>query len=200
MSIVFSYDGINKKQRHLPHWTKKGVTYWITFRLRDSLPQEKLNRWRIERDFWLEANPEPWTDIQWNEYNQRFGLRFNEWLDAGAGSCILARSDVRGKVCECLTAFNNDRYRIIASVIMPNHVHMLLETADAHLLSNILKGMKGTSARKVNQLLNESGSFWADESYDHIVRSETQLHFLIEYVKNNPIKAGLKPDQYWLQL
>ncbi len=83
---------------------------------------------------------------------------------------------------------------------MPNHVHMLLETTDAHLLSNILKGMKGTSARKVNQLLNESGSFWADESYDHIVRSETQLHFLIEYVKNNPIKADLKPDQYWLQL
>ncbi len=70
---------------------KKALLIWITFRLRDSLPQEKLNRWRTERDLWLEANLEPWTDIQWNEYNQRLGLRLNEWLDAGTGSCILAR-------------------------------------------------------------------------------------------------------------
>jgi hypothetical protein len=63
----------------------------------------------------------------------------------------------------------------------------------------ILKGMKGTSARRVNQMLGLTGAFWAAEAYDHIVRSEVQLHFLSKYIEANPIKAGLNPCQYWLK-
>jgi REP element-mobilizing transposase RayT len=199
MSIQFSYEDISKKERHLPHWTKEGVTYWVTFRLGDSLPQEKLKSWSAEKDLWLQVNPEPWSDLQWDEYNQRFGLRLHQWLDAGTGSCILAQADIREVVCECLTCFDNERYLIISAVIMPNHVHMLLRISELDSLSKILKGMKGASARKANQLLNESGTFWANESYDHIVRSESQFHFLIKYIEDNPIKAGLKKNQYWIK-
>jgi len=83
-------------------------------------------------------------------------------------------------------------------VIMPNHVHVLLELLRATPLSTVLKGLKGASARLANQLLQQSGTFWMEESYDHIVRSETEYRHLHRYIQENPSKAGLRPDQYCL--
>ena len=34
-------------------------------------------------------------------------------------------------------------------------------------------------------------AFWQDESFDHWIRSGEELQNLIEYVENNPLKAGL---------
>jgi hypothetical protein len=43
-----------------------------------------------------------------------------------------------------------------------------------------------------NRILGRTGSaFWQDESFDHWIRSVEELRYLIEYVKNNPCKAGL---------
>ncbi len=39
-----------RQNRHLPHWTQEGVTYFVTFRLGDSLPKSVLEQWRQERD------------------------------------------------------------------------------------------------------------------------------------------------------
>jgi len=43
----------------LPHWRQEGTTYFVTFRLADSLPQQKLQPWRAERDLWMQSHPEP---------------------------------------------------------------------------------------------------------------------------------------------
>ena len=48
----------SKPKRHLPHWTQKGVIYWVTFRLADSLPQDKLIPWRTERQRGLLHHPD----------------------------------------------------------------------------------------------------------------------------------------------
>ena len=34
------------------------------------------------------------------------------------------------------------------------------------------------------------GSFWQDESYDHVIRDDNELEILIRYVIENPVKAG----------
>jgi len=36
---------IAKAGRHVPHWRQEGATYFITFRLADSIPKDKLIQW-----------------------------------------------------------------------------------------------------------------------------------------------------------
>lgn len=189
---------VHKTRRRLPHWTCEAVIYWITFRLADSLPQDKLNQWWEERRVWLRHNPLPWSDQQWRVYGTRFGDRLEGWLDAGHGSRALARGDVRAAVRDCLLRFEGERLRLHAAVIMSNHVHLLMETLHGHNLPELTKGMKGASARKANQLLGISGQFWLDESFDHIVRSEAQYDHYVRYIVENPAKASLCEHEYWL--
>jgi REP element-mobilizing transposase RayT len=125
MSVSFT----QVSRRNLPHWRRDGAIYWVTFRLADSLPQAKLAELRNERTAWLQENPEPWTPAQFHDQENRFGQRVQRWLDAGYGSCALARPDIRETVRRCLTRFDGDRLHLHAAVIMPNHVHALIEPA-----------------------------------------------------------------------
>jgi REP element-mobilizing transposase RayT len=89
------------------------------------------------------------------------------------------------------------RYDNHAWVIMPNHVHLLLT---AHLnVSEVLRSLKGCTARQANLLLHRSGQpFWQDESYDHLVRNIDEFRRIQRYIENNPFAAGLiaAPEEY----
>jgi REP element-mobilizing transposase RayT len=98
------------------------------------------------------------------------------------------------------------RYVLHAAVAMPDHVHMLL-TPLCHpegwpySLPVILKLIKGVSARSVNRLLGGSGPVWQDESFDHVMRSEESIAEKLEYIRQNPVRAGLvsRAEEYrWL--
>jgi REP element-mobilizing transposase RayT len=188
---------VQRTSRRLPHWTCESVIYWVTFRMADSLAQNVLDLWREERGIWLRHNPEPWDERQWYEYNLRFGDRLDRWSDAGHGSCALAKPHVRELLQGCLLRFERDRLRLHAATIMPNHVHLLMEPMGGNALSQLMKGIKGASARKINLLTGASGQFWMDESFDHIVRSEAQYEHFAAYIRDNPVKAGLQESEYW---
>ena len=66
---------------NLPHWRQDGVTYFVTFRLGDSMPQEKMTQWCQERAEWLMNHPEPHDDATRREYYELFPERFQNWLD-----------------------------------------------------------------------------------------------------------------------
>jgi REP element-mobilizing transposase RayT len=75
---------------------------------------------------------------------------------------------------------NGKRYDLHATVVMPDHVHLLLtplrdEKGWPYSLPTILKQLKGTSARTINKLLNSSGPVWQEESFDHVLRSQESL-------------------------
>ncbi|MGA2214759.1 MAG: transposase [Bryobacteraceae bacterium] len=73
---------------------------------------------------------------------------------------------------------------------MANHVHLLVLPAVPP--SQLLKSLKGTTAREANRLLHRTGEqFWQRESYDHWVRSDTEWNRIAVYNENNPVKAGL---------
>ena len=188
------------QQRRLPHWQSSGAVYWITFRLIDSIPQDKLKRWKNDGEIWVRDNPTPWTEEQWREYDELFGEKLDAWLDAGMGSRALARPDVRKCVIESILRFDGAKLSVHAAVIMPTHAHILIEpfAKQGEELSRILKGIKGSSACAANKILGLSGNFWLDESYDHIVRSEKQYRHFLNYIEQNPIKAKLKEGEYWL--
>jgi len=93
-----------------------------------------------------------------------------------------------------------------AAVIMPDHVHLLFTARrDAEgwtfALPEILRAIKGTSARSINRLLARQGSIWQDESFDHVLRGNESLSKTVEYIRQNPVRKGLvtKPEDYpWL--
>lgn len=82
-------------------------------------------------------------------------------------------------------------YLLAASVIMPDHVHLLIRPAPSVELSRIMKGIKGVSARKISTARGVSGSLWQDESWDRIVRDDKEFQEKLQYMANNPVKAGL---------
>ncbi len=81
---------------------------------------------------------------------------------------------------------------------MPPHVHLLIEPLGTRRLSDLLKGIKGASARATNKILGSSGTFRLEESFDHIVRNESQYLRFQRYIAENPSKANLHPSHYWI--
>ncbi len=76
-------------------------------------------------------------------------------------------------------------------VVMPNHVHVLLQPLGEKPLYEILQPIKGVSARNINKMIGRAGTLWMEESFSHIVRSLEQLKKLQRYIQGNPLKAGL---------
>jgi REP element-mobilizing transposase RayT len=189
---------ISTTRRNLPHWVAEKAVYWVTFRLADSLPQDKLNAWREEYAEWAKCHPQPWDDAVWAEYTERFGDRLEKWLDAGMGSCALARPDVREEVRKSLLYFDGSHWTLHAAVIMPTHVHCLIEPLGDFPLSKVMMSIKTASARRANGCLGKNGRFWQEESYDRIVRSEAQYAHFVRYIQANPVKARLREGTYWV--
>jgi REP element-mobilizing transposase RayT len=98
------------------------------------------------------------------------------------------------------------RYELHAGVVMPDHVHLLLtplrdEKGWPYSLPAILKLIKGTSARSVNELSGCGGPVWQEESFDHVLRSQESFEEKLEYLRQNPVRRGLvkRPEEYqWL--
>jgi len=117
---------VRKYSGWLPHWRRQNKLYFVTFRLNDSVAQAELARWREEKEIWEAHHPKPWSDRDWAEYDERFTERMEQLLDAGYGSCALAKLNISGMVEQALKHFDGSRYRLGDFVIMPNHVHALV--------------------------------------------------------------------------
>jgi REP element-mobilizing transposase RayT len=87
--------------------------------------------------------------------------------------------------------FDAARYRLLAWVVMPNHVHVVIETRAEYPLSDVLQSWKSFTAKKANSLLGRTGSFWQPEYFDRAIRDERHLLAAIAYIHGNPVKAGL---------
>ena len=93
-----------------------------------------------------------------------------------------------------------------AVVVMPDHVHLLFTALrDAEgwtfALPEILRAIKETSGRSINNLCGSSGPVWQDESFDYVLRGNESLRETVEYIRQNPVRKGLvtKAEDYaWL--
>jgi REP element-mobilizing transposase RayT len=177
----------------LPHWRQESVIYFVTFRLGDSLPQSKLEWLRREKELWIRPNPEPHNCHQQDEFHQRFTEKIDRWLDAGYGSCILARPDCKAIMESSLRHFDGHRYELGEFIVMPNHVHAIVATIGEHQLTSILHSWKSFSAHEFNRILNSSGRIWLSESFDHIIRSAEYLKKFEAYIRNNANHLTLPP-------
>ena len=186
---------------YLPHWTlSEGGIYAVTYRLADSLPQAAIERLRNERDALLreaEQMPGGLSDAERLRLKHLHSEQVEALLDAGHGACWLRQSEVARVVLDNLMHFADQRYRLHAWCIMPNHVHVLIEPLSGHLLLNIVQSWKSYTAKMANRSLGRAGDFWQPEYYDHLIRDEVDYLHIVGYIEQNPLKAGLK-DWPWV--
>jgi REP element-mobilizing transposase RayT len=148
----------------------------VTFRLVDALPAVKL----------AELN-----QIASAIQDADRPRRIEAYLDAGHGARYLSNERVAACVESALQAFDGTRYRLLAWVVMPNHVHVLVEISEAYPLSRIVHTWKSYTAKEANRLLARTGEFWQREYFDRAIRDEKHLEAAVRYIHENPVKAGL---------
>jgi REP element-mobilizing transposase RayT len=107
------------------------------------------------------------------------------------GSCLLRQPVNAELVANAIRFFDKKRYELPAWCVMPNHVHAIVSPYAGHSLGKILHSWKSFTSHELKKLLNREGSTWERESFDHLVRSEKSLEAFVEYVEQNPVKAGL---------
>jgi carbamoyl-phosphate synthase large subunit len=182
----------------LPHREQPQATYFVTFRLADSVPQKLLRDWREEQDTWLKFHPKPWDWKTEREYHRRFVEQREDWLDRGHGSCLLRDLRTAEIVADALRFFDGERYHLDAFVVMPNHVHALVQPAGNNSLSEILHSWKSFTANEINRVTSGVEELWMHESYDHIVRDWEELLNWRRYIAGNPEKARLRDTEFVL--
>ncbi|HEV7667333.1 MAG TPA: transposase [Thermoanaerobaculia bacterium] len=176
---------------YLPHRDEVGLLQSLTFRLADSLPQDKLRQ--LERE--LAPEPKAMQDVERRK-------RLERWLDVGMGCCTLAHPRMAETMENAMLHFDGQRYRVLAWCIMPNHVHALIEPVAP--LGGIVQSWKSFTGRWALAHSAELGlntperSFWMREYWDRYIRDGKHLRQVIEYIHQNPVKAGLCPSpQAW---
>ena len=86
----------------------------------------------------------------------------------------------------------------LAYVVMPDHIHWLVQLGGGRSLAKIMNSLKGRSARQINSLQVRGRKVWQNGFHDHALRREEDLQSAANYLIHNPVRAGLvqRPDQY----
>jgi putative transposase len=169
---------------YLPHYNNTGTIQSVTFRLADALPQSKLRE--IEAEL---------VNMPTNKMDVQRRRKIEEWLDSGLGCCALRHPALAQVMQETLLKWNGDRYRLFAWCIMPNHVHVLLETIDP--LAKIVQSWKSYTGKwaiekNVELGLGISGNaLWMREYWDRYIRDGNHFDNVRYYIERNPVAAGL---------
>ena len=159
----------------LPHFDAPGTIQFLTYRLADAMPAERRHEWAA------------FAAIE-DDIERR--IKQEDYLDRGLGGCHLRDPRIAALVQENLWHHDGVKYRLHAWVVMPNHLHVLLEFWEIPL-GEVLKSLKSYTAKEANKLLGRRGTFWLDDYFDRYIRGDEHFRKVVRYIENNPVKAGL---------
>ena len=206
-------------RRNLPHLRLEGATYFVTFRLADSIPESVARQWKEERDSWLRAHgvDPDWAELdplRWDaafiaiphaerrEFEREQQRRFFVELDRCHGCCVLEKA--HGIVCTALEFFHGQRIWTGDYVVMPNHVHLIVQPFPGVQLEEWLYSVKRFTSAEMGKdplldthVVMRKGHLWQTESFDRIVRGLDELARTCRYIANNPAK--LRPGTFALR-
>ena len=112
---------------------------------------------------------------------------------------------------ETIEKANKGTIRIDKYVIMPNHIHIIIEICKEllvtvpnqreHGIPEIIRQIKTFSSKRINDLQKRNGcepfptdGIWQKSYYDHIIRNEEDYHRIWQYIDDNP--ANWEEDRY----
>lgn len=209
-----SYYSQNTEQRPRPHSHPIGAKFFITCRLFGSIPAHVIEQLQIGRndaikqiEMGRQLSREERMQLIRNEH-KRYFAKLDALLDkAQFGSTWLQHHDIAQIVADKIHDLSAEGlYHLIAYSIMPNHVHIIIDTSKqtTKLAPNepvtednyvqvfpMMSMLKNSTGAMANERLNLNNYFWQRDNYDHYIRSEQELQNVISYVLQNPVKAGL---------
>ncbi|PCJ56389.1 MAG: hypothetical protein COA79_19005 [Planctomycetota bacterium] len=161
---------------NLPHYDIKGLYQVITYRLGDALPKDM-------------------THVADDKTNRRV---IDEVIDNGYGSCVLKIPLVAEIIIQNWQHFDKQKYDLIAYVVMPNHVHILINTNKSFSLGQIVHSWKSFTSKEITKQLKSSKKHLEvhnpgrqSDYWDRFLRSKEHYIRAVDYIHLNPVKAGL---------
>jgi putative transposase len=195
---------------YLPHFDEGGTEQLITYRLADALPEDVLRKLAEQSksgscyptpppvgaplcenlDHEAPSLGAPAAGRLRDDRAARRRENIERYLDAGHGCCVLQHADCARIVIENWRRFDGERYRLLAWVVMPNHVHVLARFRNGESLGRVVQSWKSYTAKKLLTLMPVE-VFRQREYRDRFIRDETHRAAAIRYIHENPVKAGL---------
>ena len=183
--------------RNLPHWQPENATLCITTRLSGSLPRaviKELQEIKEVEEKKLKSKGLSEKEIieELRTIRDLYFGKFDALLDGTSTGPHWLKDEQNANIwIDSLFHFDGERYHVICSTVMSNHVHFIIYKLNRSL-ARIMKTMKGFSAREINKVIGRTGnSFWHIESFDRMIRDSDELANQINYILNNPVKIGL---------
>jgi RecG-like helicase/REP element-mobilizing transposase RayT len=143
----------------------------------------------------------PHFDRPWGVYAITISTRHRNKLSPAARTVVL----------DALRYFHDKRYELYAACVMPDHAHLLLQPWPKEFDANnepvfwsvaeLMQWMKSFTAHEINKLQKTSGAVWEKESFDRVIRSESDLQEKFHYILRNPWDAGVakqNEDYSWI--
>jgi REP element-mobilizing transposase RayT len=205
------------RRRHLPHWDVEGHPVFITACLEGSISAAGLKQVRDFREQLEGRNKPPnMTNDEWEHHKHKllFGL-VDELLD-GHGPVTHLTDDRQAEIVQkAFLHFANERYKLLAFVVMPSHHHWLFlpdenwaveavrrsrenDGRDRTPREIISHSIQSYTATMCNRVRGAIGAYWQTETFDHWARDDDEMMRIIEYIEQNPVKAGLveRPEDW----
>jgi type I restriction enzyme R subunit len=149
------------------------------------------------------------TDDEWEHHKQKLLFaQVDRLLDGQSPVTHLADERQAEIVQKALLHFANERYKLLAYVVMPSHHHWLFlpdedwaikavggsrdaEGHDRTPREIISHSIQSYTATMCNRVRGVSGAYWQTETFDHWARDESEMLRIIDYIEQNPVKANL---------
>ncbi len=160
--------------KNLPHINVAGQFQVITFRLRDSLPQDKL--------LLIAEQIKKYPKSKRYAYERAL---MEYWLNQGCGKCLLRHPKCAEIVKECLIYSQIKGYKLISWVIMPNHVHVLVKMGKSLKIEEMLRTWKSFTAHQINHFFNKEGPIWQPDYFDRYIRNQRHFSNVIRYIERH---------------
>jgi REP element-mobilizing transposase RayT len=159
---------------YIPHCDFPGATQLVTLRLQDSMPAGRRSEWAAM--------------LRLADQRER-RTQLEAYLDRGFGACQLSDPTIATLAENALRFFDGQRYQLQAWVMMPNHLHVLVDIWQTPM-AEVAKSWKQFIARHANQQLRREGRLWEREYWDTMIKDESHWRKAVHYIEANPVKAG----------
>lgn len=178
------------RRGRLPHWEIENGRYFVTARLADSLPASAVVR--LSEIHVSLSNISPQSEA-FAQLQRQYFRTLETYVDAGRGACLLQHPQCADIVQNEFLSLAEWHVEVPHYSIMPNHWHALIvpSTDCIFSLPQIVKRVKGRSAKRIRQEVGGTGPLWQREWFDRWMRNEAEWEKTVGYIRNNPVKAGL---------
>src|SRR5437762_619645 len=144
----------------------------------------------------------PHFERPWGKYAVAFSTHERQKLTPEERDIVM-RSALHGH--------EHGQYELYVACVTPDYVHLLFEPQIKEetekgesvfwSLPEILHGIKSSSAHRINKQRETAGPVWEKESFDRLIRSETDLQEKFLYICQNPWDSNVvvpNEDYPWL--